>query len=105
MGKFYKGAYPANGADPFLQEALGSFMERVCVGCLSQKDIEAPEVGLPVEDVPLVIDTLIVDVQLVEVLSILEVVLITSSLQDSRSLLSLDNPRSADCDSSSLLQV
>ena len=59
-------------------------MEGVCVGGLSQKNIEAPEVGLPIEDVALVIDTLIVDVQLVEVLCILEVVLVTSSLQDSR---------------------
>ena len=58
-------------------------MEGVCVGCLSQQDIEAPEVRLPIEDIALVIDALIVDVQLVEVLSVLEVVLISSGLQKS----------------------
>ena len=58
-------------------------MEGVCVGCLSQEDVETPEVRLPIEDIALVIDALIVDVQLVEVLSILEVVLISSGLQKS----------------------
>lgn len=82
-------AYPTDGADPFLQEALRSFMEGVCVGGLSQKNVEAPEVGLPVEDVVLVIDSFIVDVQLIEVLCILEVILVARSLQKG-TLLGLD---------------
>jgi hypothetical protein len=67
-------AYPINGADPLLQEALGSFVESVPVGCLSHQDIEAPEVRLPIEDGIGIVDALVVDVQLVEIGGIAQVV-------------------------------
>lgn len=74
-------AHPIDGANPLLQEALRRLVEGVQVSCLGKQHIDAPEVRLPVKDGVLVIDTLVVDVQLVEVLCIYEVVLVASSLQ------------------------
>ena len=75
-------AYPINGTHPIAQECLGGLVVGVLIGCLSQQDIEAPVVSHPIEDVVGVKRALVVDMQLVEVCGILQVVFVTSGLQD-----------------------